>query len=156
MSQLFGERSWQIPNRMEPAIAMAREAMEWVESFPISEQSKYSIRLTLEEMLSNTVKYGYDDSAEHLITIRIAADSELIRIELMDDGHPFDPTRQATPDVEHRIEEGLIGGFGIELVRRLCKQMDYQREADRNRTTLHIGILDPDEFELNDPQENRS
>jgi len=144
MPQLYGEHSWQIPNQLGPATAFARHALAWANVFPISDQAKYSLRLTLEEMLSNTVKYGYADSAVHLMSIWIGIDSELIQIELVDDARPFDPTLQPKPDITRNVEMGIAGGFGIELVRRICCHMGYRREQDRNRITLHIESADPD------------
>jgi serine/threonine-protein kinase RsbW len=141
----FGQKSWNIPNRMGAATALAREALEWAEAFPISEQSKYSIRLALEEMLTNTVKYGYDDKTEHLIPVQIAADSEVIRIEMEDDARPFDPTGHARPNIEEHFQEETEGGFGLELVHRICKTIGYRREGDHNRLTMQIAILDPDD-----------
>ena len=151
MGRAHGKRTWRIPNRMGPATALAREAMEWLDPAPVSEQAKYFIRLTLEELLSNTIKYGYDDSAEHFITVRILLDPDFIRLELTDDGHVFNPTLQPSPDVEQNLNSDKEGGFGIELVRRLCRDMNYRRQADHNLTTVHIGTLDPDEPLAPDP-----
>lgn len=145
MTRLYGEKSWEIPNRLETAIAVAREALDWADGFPISDQSKYTIRLAIEEMLSNTIKYGYDDNQEHLISIQIAADSELIRIELVDDARPFDPTQHPELDIERHLAEGIDGGFGIALVRRICKTVGYRRDGQYNRLALQIAVLDPDE-----------
>lgn len=148
MPQLYGEHSWQIPNQLGPATAMTRDALAWAHDFPIADQAKYSLRLVLEEILTNTVKYGYTDQASHLISVWIAIDSELIQIELVDDACPFDPTLQPKPDIAHNLEMGIPGGFGIELVRRLCRHMGYRREEDRNCITLHIESTDPEsEFE---------
>lgn len=144
MPQLYGEHSWQIPNQMGPATAMTRDALKWANAFPISDQAKYSLRLALEEMLSNTVKYGYADQAVHPISISITVDSELIRIELIDDARPFNPTLQPKPDIAHNVAVGIAGGFGIELVRRICRHMGYRREQNRNHVTLHIESADLD------------
>ncbi|MDY0145772.1 MAG: ATP-binding protein [Kiritimatiellia bacterium] len=144
MPQLYGEHSWQIPNQMGPATAMTRDALKWANAFPISDQAKYSLRLALEEMLSNTVKYGYADQAIHPISISITVDSELIRIELIDDARPFNPTLQPKPDIAHNVAVGIAGGFGIELVRRICRHMGYRREQNRNHVTLHIESADLD------------
>ncbi|NLG35071.1 MAG: ATP-binding protein [Lentisphaerae bacterium] len=147
----FGRKSWNIPNQMGAATALAREALEWAEAFPISDQSKYSVRLALEEMLTNTVKYGYEDQSEHLISVQITADSEVIRIEMDDDARPFDPTGQTQADIQQRLEEDEEGGFGIELVRRICKTIGYRREGDHNRLTMQIAILDPDDNDSDSP-----
>jgi serine/threonine-protein kinase RsbW len=144
MSQLYGQRSWRIPNQMGAAISLAMEVFDWVEAFPVSAQSRYSIRLAIEEMLSNTIKYAYDDDRDHFITIRVAAASDGIQIQLVDDGRPFDPTRHPKPDIARNIESGIDGGFGIELVRCVCKQMGYRRDQTCNCVTLHIGATDED------------
>jgi serine/threonine-protein kinase RsbW len=145
MPPLYGEKSWQIPNQLDTATASAREALEWVDVYPISEHAKYALRLAIEEMVTNTIKYGYDDHLEHVISIRIRADRECLRVELEDDGHPFDPTAHPDPDIEQNFNTGVDGGFGLVLVRRICRHMDYRREGDRNRLALDIGTHDPDE-----------
>ena len=149
MSTFLGEKSWQVPNQLGPATAVAREAMDWVEPFPLSEQTKYSIRLAIEEMLANTIKYGYEDKSTHLISIRLNVSSDLIQLDMVDDARPFDPTLQPEPDVLHNIDDGVEGGLGIELVRCICRQMDYRREGNQNHITLHIGVLDPDDADPN-------
>jgi len=146
--RLYGQKSWQIPNQIDTATALACEAMEWAEQYPISEQSKYTIRLALEEMLSNTIKYGYDDQKEHLISIQVQANSEFIRIELVDDARPFDPTKHQAAPVAKKIEAGDSSGLGIELVRRICQEMGYRRDGDHNRIDLQIAVFDPDEESL--------
>ncbi|HPJ56537.1 MAG TPA: ATP-binding protein [Kiritimatiellia bacterium] len=151
MPRLYGERSWQIPNELGSATAMAREALAWAQVFPISEQALYSLRLVLEELLSNTVKYGYSDPDPHTISIWISVDSDIIQVELMDDGHPFDPTGHPAPDILRHIETGVDGGFGIELVRRICRQIAYRREPHGNCLSVHIGSFDPDELPPSTP-----
>ncbi len=146
MPRLYGERSWQIPNELGPATAMTREALAWAQAFPISEQAVYSLRLVLEELLSNTVKYGYSDPDPHTISIWISVNSDVIQVELTDDGHPFDPTGHPVPDILRRIESGEDGGFGIELVRRICRHIAYRRDQHGNRLSVHIGSFDPDEL----------
>jgi anti-sigma regulatory factor (Ser/Thr protein kinase) len=152
MPRLYGERSWQIPNELGPATAMTREALAWAQAFPISEQAVYSLRLVLEENCSpNTVKYGYSDPDPHTISIWISVNSDVIQVELTDDGHPFDPTGHPVPDILSRIESGEDGGFGIELVRRICRHIAYRRDQHGNRLSVHIGSFDPDELPESEP-----
>lgn len=145
--QLYGQRGWTIPNQLAAAVAMAREAYTWVESFPICEHAQYALRLVLEEMLSNTIKYGYSNSAPRTISIRITVNSQHIQIVLVDDANPFDPTDQPRPDIASRIEAGGEGGFGLELVRQSCSSMTYQRAQNQNRLTLEIPSAESDNNE---------
>ena len=146
--QMTVEKTWQIPNRIEALADIAKEVSGWLADLPLSSRAKYSAGLAVEEMVTNIIKYGYDDSHEHLVGIRIAVDPEHLKLVFEDDGHPFDPTMRPAPDIEKLVESQKIGGLGIELVRRMCDKMTYERNGDRNRLTLHIRRLEPDDTQF--------
>ena len=93
--------------------------------------------LCLEELLTNTIKYGYRDDERHEICVDIKLqDGELI-IELVDDAAPFDPTQEApAPKLDASIEERHVGGLGVHLVKKFTDSMHYTRRQHRNRLTL--------------------
>jgi len=146
--QMTAEKNWQIPNRMEALADVAKEVFDWLADMPLSSRAKYSTGLAIEEMVTNAIKYAYDDDAEHLILIRILVDHSHLKIVFEDDGHAFDPTQRPSPDIEDIIESQQSGGLGIELVRRMCDKMVYERIGDRNRITLHIRRLEPDDTQF--------
>jgi anti-sigma regulatory factor (Ser/Thr protein kinase) len=137
------EKVWQIPNRFEAMAEAAKEVFGWLASHPISSRAKYSTGLAVEEMITNMIKYGYDDSDEHQIRFRIAIHPDHLEIVFEDDGHAFDPTRHPSPNVVNVINSPRIGGLGIELVRRVTTRMTYEREGNLNRNTLHIRRIEP-------------
>ena len=143
----IAERTWRFPNRMTALAAVAKEVFEWLANLPLSSRAKYSVGLAIEEIGSNTIKYGYDDDREHEIAVHVLANHDRLEITFEDDGHPFDPTGHPKPDLERIVESRRIGGLGIELVRRICETMAYERLGDRNRITLSIR-----RFEANDTQ----
>jgi serine/threonine-protein kinase RsbW len=142
------EKSWQIPNRMEALAAAAREVFDWMAGMSITSRAKYSTGLAVEEMVTNTIKYGYDDAAEHLISVRVSIHPDFVRIVFEDDGHPFDPTKYPPPNVEKLVNSNRAGGLGIELVRRVSAKMAYERAGPLNRITLHIRRLEPGDTQL--------
>ncbi len=146
--QMTAEKTWQIPNRMEALADVAKEVFDWLADLPLSSRAKYSTGLAIEEMVTNAIKYAYDDDAEHIILIHIHADHSHLKIIFEDDGHAFDPTQRPSPDIETIIESQQAGGLGIELVRRMCDKMVYERVGDRNRITLHIRRLEPDDTQF--------
>ena len=96
----------------------------------------YAVRLVLEELLTNTIKYGYDDSAEHWIRVHLRLGSPAtMRVE--DDGHPFDPRAHG-----QSFESGAPandrppGGLGLHLVRSLTTSLQYRRIDDINRVDV--------------------
>ena len=106
----------------------------------LDERRAYLLGLVLEEMISNIIKYGYDDSGIHEIEVMIRWGGSEIAVELSDDGHPFDPVchrgleNSATP-----LEQRRIGGLGIHLVRHMSENITYRRENGRNILQILIG-----------------
>jgi len=91
------------------------------------------LALCLEEILTNVIKYGYDSPGpDHLIDVRIGLlDSELT-IDVEDDGRPFNPLERPEPNLDLPIEERLIGGLGIYLVKKMTDGLEYERRENRN------------------------
>lgn len=74
------------------------------------------------------------EPGDHSIDVRIAVHRDGVRIEIEDDGVPFDPRLAAPPPPAE--ERTRPGGVGIEMVRGLVDGLDHARIGGRNRTTL--------------------
>jgi anti-sigma regulatory factor (Ser/Thr protein kinase) len=94
------------------------------------------INLVLDELVSNVIKYGYEDAAEHQIDVTVIVDADLITISVEDDGKPFNLLEAPAPNFELSIEERPIGGLGVFLVRSIADAVDYRRDGNRNIVTL--------------------
>lgn len=130
----FGQKQMQcrLKNRLQeiPALAKAVEHFAAVNDLP--EQAVFQVNLALDELLTNTISYGYPEGEEHEIIVGFVLKDERLVIEIRDDGRPFDPLQQSEPDINQDIEERPIGGLGIHLVRSMMDEMEYRREADHN------------------------
>jgi phosphoserine phosphatase RsbU/P len=96
----------------------------------------HDLNLALDEILTNIISYGYTDSEEHQIRVRLSARPGEVKVEVEDDGQSFNPLAAREPDTTEALEERSIGGLGIHLVRQLMDGLDYKREADRNILTV--------------------
>jgi anti-sigma regulatory factor (Ser/Thr protein kinase)/class 3 adenylate cyclase len=96
----------------------------------------HAINLSLDELLTNTISYGYDDEAEHLIDIAISVNRDRLTVTIRDDARPFDPTEAAAPDLDAGIDERPIGGLGIHLVRAMMDRVEYRYIQGHNELTL--------------------
>jgi len=74
-------------------------AMIWLQDNGVGEAAELLANLAVEELVTNCIKYGYADSAQHFIEIRMAVAGGELRLEIVDDGLPFDPLQQAAPDI---------------------------------------------------------
>lgn len=119
------------------AIGPATEsAEEWLAKRKISLDVSFLVSLTIEELVTNCIKYGYDDSNEHTIQITLSVDDQTLTMLVVDDGHAFDPLAAKPPDLSAEIEDRQIGGLGIHMLRELADDIRYERRDGTNRVTL--------------------
>lgn len=115
---------------------------EVVESFmeehALSPGCRYATLLALEEMITNIIKYGYDDQCAHDIAVELRAQGGSLHLRLEDDGHDFDPIAAPDPEKNKPLHEMKIGGLGIHLVRNMVDEITYHREFGRNVLDIRI------------------
>ena len=96
----------------------------------------YAANLSVDELLTNTISYGYEDIGEHRIDLMIRLDGDVLAIEISDDGIEFAPDGAKDPDTAASIEDRPIGGLGIFLARQMMDSFAYRRDEGRNIVTL--------------------
>ena len=98
----------------------------------------FKVTLVLEELGINIMNNGYDDGL-HDFEIVLTSEPDTLKVEVIDDGRPFDPLNDAPiPDLESSLDDRPVGGLGIYLVRSMVDRMHYRRTGDQNRLTLEI------------------
>ena len=96
----------------------------------------FDVTLAVDELVTNTIGYGYDDDGEHRIDLALRIDSGKLTLEVADEGRAFDPLQTPEPDMSAPMEERARGGLGIYLVRKTMDAVAYRREDGRNVVTL--------------------
>ena len=105
----------------------------------LSQRCQYLLALILEELMTNIVKYGYDDQEPHEISVKISRGDNVLQVTVMDDGHPFDPLCDARqPQIDAALEDRGIGGIGIHLVQTMAKDICYKRVKNHNVLTVTL------------------
>lgn len=126
----------QVRNTVE-AIPPANAAAEaWLGAQQVSPEATYLVSLAIEELVTNCIKYAYDDAGEHTIEIVLRVADHALTMVVVDDGHAFDPLAAPPPDLSLAIEARPIGGLGIHLLRQLADEVRYERRGGTNRFTL--------------------
>ena len=93
------------------------------------------VRLAVEELFTNMVKYNKDSRAD--ITLAIDRSDESVTIILTDfDTEPFDITSTGEVDVTASLEERTPGGLGIHLVKRMVDEIHYRYKDRVSQITL--------------------
>lgn len=96
----------------------------------------FDVTLAVDELVINTIGYGYDDDREHRIDLALRIDGGTLAVEIADDGRAFDPFRAPEPDMSAPMEERARGGLDSYLVRKTMDTVAYRREDGRNVVTL--------------------
>jgi anti-sigma regulatory factor (Ser/Thr protein kinase) len=95
------------------------------------------LNLCLDEILNNTISYGYDDGDSHCIRVTLALADGAVTAEVVDDGKPFDPRQSTPPDPSQGLRQRRPGGVGLHFVQALMDRVDYARKDGCNRLKLH-------------------
>ena len=97
------------------------------------------MRLVLEELMVNTVEYGYPDGQPGQIRLRLQPLADAVAVELIDDGVAFDPLQSADPVLTGDLaDRERVGGLGIHLARTMTDEMRYTRDAQGNHLLLRF------------------
>jgi len=96
----------------------------------------HDLNLVLEEILTNIISYGYTDNREHEISVNLSLEPGEVRVDVEDDGQPFNPLEAPEADTTRPLEERTIGGLGIHLVRKLMDRIEYRRQEGKNRLVM--------------------
>jgi anti-sigma regulatory factor (Ser/Thr protein kinase) len=96
---------------------------------PLSADQSYLMRLVIEEIATNIVKYGYSETARDVIQLTCFCDGDLLKIVIRDRGRPFDPREQADPDLSgDDASDRAIGGLGLFFVREMADHLEYHHD----------------------------
>jgi anti-sigma regulatory factor (Ser/Thr protein kinase) len=122
------------------ALAEMQKVVDFVERFgadyAVPHKALINLNVCLDELLSNTISYGYHDQAMHEITIELSLDGKKLRAEIRDDAAPFDP-RSAKPEAaEQDSGAPKIGGLGLHFVKTLMDEVGYVRTERENVVTI--------------------
>jgi serine/threonine-protein kinase RsbW len=102
----------------------------------VMKKTSATVKMALDELISNVIFYGYLDSGQHKIQVGFGYESNILTIKIEDDGQPFDPTQLETPDLDSSAEDRKIGGLGIHIVRNMMDEFSYARIDNKNVITL--------------------
>jgi anti-sigma regulatory factor (Ser/Thr protein kinase) len=112
------------------AVAAALEEFGEAHALPL--RIVFDMNLVLEEIITNIISYGYEDTLEHSIVIDVSWDNDLLTLTVTDDAKQFDPLAQDGPDLQLPLEEREAGGLGIYFVKQKMDEVIYKWEQGHN------------------------
>jgi anti-sigma regulatory factor (Ser/Thr protein kinase) len=104
--------------------------------FRIPVRALTQLQVALDEVVSNVIKYSWDDEGQHEFLVRITVRPDGVDLEIFDNGREFDPVTALLPNYAPEGRQPRPGGLGIRIIRKLVDRFTYERIDGRNHTTL--------------------
>ena len=121
-------RTFEVQNTIPEAESAVVDIAEYLQTAGVDEELVHDLRLVTEELLLNTVSYGYDADVKDVLTVQITKEEESLVLEFRDRANPFNPLEAEERDPD----DDRIGGWGIHLMKELTDFLHYSREGDEN------------------------
>jgi anti-sigma regulatory factor (Ser/Thr protein kinase) len=132
-----------VKNRIEDLLRVNSIFESFATQHDIGGRLRYHLLVSIEEILTNIIKYGFDEQGVHPIHITFRLVLENVEMEFEDRGREFNPLEVDEPNLETAIEDRQLGGLGIHLVKKMVDVAQYRREGDRNILLLRKSKTSP-------------
>jgi serine/threonine-protein kinase RsbW len=96
-----------------------------------SQHEVLQAQLALEEACTNIIMYAYP-SGDGMIYVSVEVIDGVLRINIVDEGVPFDTENHEAVLPMGRLEDRPAGGMGIYLIRKLMDEVSYERRDGKN------------------------
>jgi len=121
-------------DELNHVLAFVGEALEEAACSP---KTQMQIEIAAEELFVNIAHYAYEEKEGRAwITVKMPESSDMISVIFEDEGIPYDPLEKTDPDITQNVEERMIGGLGIFMVKKSMDHMEYKRENGKNVLTI--------------------
>ena len=109
---------------------------EYCQHLDVSDKTIHRITLAMEELITNTVNYGYTDTAPHFIDLTLQQRENCLVIDIIDDAGGFDPRESQSGSLQGALQDRPIGGLGLHLLTYLSDDIGHRHLTPGNHTTL--------------------
>jgi anti-sigma regulatory factor (Ser/Thr protein kinase) len=107
----------------------------------------FAIQLCLEEAVANVVRHGHPHREppghppeSNGIRLTLERHDDSVTATVCDTGVAFDPCSLPPPAHAATVDEAVIGGQGVHLMRKFSQHMGYERRGGTNRLTFRFDL----------------
>lgn len=126
----------------EPDIRNMPELMQFARAVMtehrISRPTSDTIEIAIDELFSNICYYSGASHATLGIRVVSEADESSVQMYLEDNGAPYNPLKQETPDIHKPLWDRTEGGLGIYIIKTMVDSIRY--EYNKNRNYIWISV----------------
>jgi serine/threonine-protein kinase RsbW len=119
-------------------LASALQMIEqYCQSRNIGREGTMRVLVVVEELFTNSIKYGYGGETDRPVRITLRHGARLA-LTYEDDASAFDPTRWSSETAPAPAERHAVGQAGIPLVLGLATSARYERRGNTNCLVLEL------------------
>ena len=97
----------------------------------------FALNLSLDEVFTNIVMYGYKNDSTKTIDIELEKIDNNIVATISDTAPHFNPLIDVkTPDTDSTLDERNIGGLGVFFVKKNMDKVSYKYENGKNQLSM--------------------
>ena len=119
---------------IEALDAVFAHADEFFKAHDVDPQTSFAVKLAIEEIFTNFVKYNPDGSDGILVDMQRKGGEIVARLVDPDSGE-FDVTEYDKVDTSSQLDKRMAGGLGIFLVKKMVDDVQYHH-SDRTSTIV--------------------
>lgn len=124
-----------IPSALQATRRPKDEILKDLQGCDFCEEAIFSIKLALEEALTNAVKHGNGLDPNKSVTVRWAVDDEKMVVIIRDEGPGFEPDTVPDPTTPDRLP--IPSGRGIMLMKAYMDEVDFRDRGREVRFCKH-------------------
>lgn len=132
-----------IANDLRELAEVAARIDEFCVARKVSAHVAYAVNVSVEELLTNAISYGYGDEELHTIELSVSVDAGAVVVEIVDDGVGYGASDFPEPDADNILDDRALGeGPGFFLLYQVMDSVEFRREDSYNVVTLRKEIAD--------------
>ena len=89
------------------------------------------IDVVIDEVMNNIISYGKTKTNKTL-SVSIEKTKDGVTFVFVDNSHPFNPLLKEKRTVQENMDEGIVGGLGISIVKSISKETEYEYSNNKN------------------------
>ena len=124
-------------NDLREIARVAAQIDDFCAARDLGPQVAYAVNLSIDEILTNTISYGYNDEEPHRIEIIVCMEAKTFVVVIVDNSTAFDLSQAPeSTNIEASLENRPLGGLGLFLVHQMMDSVGYRRVEGCNIVTL--------------------
>ena len=91
----------------------------------LDDKAAYAIKMAVDEACTNIIEHAYGGEGNGHIQLDCAIQSDGLRVTIVDQGVPFDPTQVAKLNTQAPLPERKRRGMGLFFIHNLVDTVEY-------------------------------